>query len=109
MIKAAETFEITGLGGEKRLSGTLSVNGAKNAALKAMAAAVLFDGPVRLENIPDTDDIRTMSGILENIGTKVRRPERSVPEIDASKELGTDIDPAMARMMRASVVLTGPL
>ena len=39
-----ESFIIKGLGGAKTLKGTIRINGAKNAALKAMAAAVLFDG-----------------------------------------------------------------
>ncbi len=86
-----QSFHITGLAGEKTLKGSVSIQGAKNAALKAMAAAILFDGPVMLENIPDNADVLTM-------GT-----------IEVARIASTDIDPNLAGSMRASVVLTGPL
>jgi UDP-N-acetylglucosamine 1-carboxyvinyltransferase len=57
-------FVICGLAGEKKLKGTVKINGAKNAALKAMAAAILFDGPVTLENVPDNADVTTMTALL---------------------------------------------
>jgi UDP-N-acetylglucosamine 1-carboxyvinyltransferase len=43
-------FIIQGLAGARTLEGSVRINGAKNSALKAMAAAILFDGPVTLEN-----------------------------------------------------------
>jgi len=101
-------FLIEGLAGEKRLKGSVEINGAKNAALKVMAAAVLFDAPVTLENMPNTDDLGTMSQILEKIGAKVMREGKTVT-IDSSGISNTDIDADLARSMRASVVLTGPL
>jgi len=104
-----ESFIIQGLAGEKRLSGTVIVHGAKNAALKTMAAAVLFDGPVQLENIPDTDDVRTMTMVLQKLGAKVTLLGNYKLEIDTGRINSTDIDQQLAGSMRASVVLTGPL
>jgi len=118
-----EAFIIEGLAGEKSLRGTVSINGAKNAALKAMAAAVLFDGKVTLENIPNTEDIHTLAEILRDLGAEVSwakpdgaqqggpaEAERShVLEIDASGIHSTDIDPDLAGGMRGSVMLTGPM
>lgn len=122
-MNTKESFIIEGLGGGKTLKGTISVKGAKNAALKAMTAAVLFDGPVILENVPNTADIHTMTEILEKLGAKITWKESGVKngngkdgdekkkilEIDASKITSTDIDQDLAQSMRASIVLTGPL
>jgi len=107
-----QSFKITGLAGEKTLKGTVSIQGAKNAALKAMAAAILFDGPVTLENIPDNADVATMTEILTKLGAKagwVEDGDLSIFKIDASGITSTDIDLNLAANMRASVVLTGPL
>lgn len=108
-----EKFLIQGLAGEKKLRGTVRINGAKNAALKAMAAAILFDGPVRLENVPDTSDIDTLTGILKGLGAKVEAVEdtasHSALMIDASGIDSTAINEELAKGMRASVVLTGPM
>ncbi len=62
---------IRGLSGKKTLKGRISINGAKNAALKAMAATILFSKKVRLENVPHTADIDTLTTILEKLGAKV--------------------------------------
>ena len=135
-----ESFVIEGLAGKKKLKGTIRVGGAKNAALKAMAASILFDGPVKLENVPDTDDVGTMTDILIKLGAKVAKKSSApldmcgedvvkngksvsgdisidckeesstdVLFIDASMMKSTDIDPELARSMRASIVLTGPI
>ncbi|HZU22327.1 MAG TPA: UDP-N-acetylglucosamine 1-carboxyvinyltransferase, partial [Terriglobales bacterium] len=54
--------------GGNPLIGTIRVSGAKNAALPAMAAALLTDEPVVLENIPDVRDIQTERKLLESMG-----------------------------------------
>jgi UDP-N-acetylglucosamine 1-carboxyvinyltransferase len=107
-MNTEKTFIIEGLAGVKSLKGTVVISGAKNAALKAMAAAVLFDGPVKLENVPNTDDIHTMVEILKKLGAKVEWNNK-ILEIDASQIKLTDIDPKLAQNMRASIVLSGPL
>ena len=111
MINQNESFVVTGLNGAKTLSGIVEINGAKNAALKAMAAAVLFDGPVILENVPDTEDIRTMAQILIQLGAKVEFQKNQAHDvvIDTTSISQTDINVKLAKSMRASVVLTGPL
>jgi UDP-N-acetylglucosamine 1-carboxyvinyltransferase len=108
IMNTKETFVIQGLAGEKKLKGTVKINGAKNAALKAMAAAVLFDGPVRLKNVPHNDDVETLATILRKLGAKVEWQDHELI-IDATPVSSTDIDPELAQKMRASVVLTGPL
>lgn len=95
----------------KTLKGKVSISGAKNAALKAMAASILFDGKVTLENIPNTEDIRTLSTILTKLGAKVswKDEQNHILEIDTTSITSTGIDPDLAGAMRASVVLTGPM
>ena len=102
-----ESFVIEGLAGEKKLKGTVKIGGA-NAALKAMAAAVLFDAPVTLENIPRNKDVETMSKILSKLGATVEWKGDSLV-VDTGLMTLTDIDPTLAGSMRASVVLTGPI
>lgn len=109
-----EKFLIRGLGGKKALKGTVKVNGAKNAALKAMAAAALFDGPVRLRNMPRTEDIAVMADIIRGLGAAVSWIEDDgdaghAMEIDPRGIKSSSIDRDLAGKMRASVVLTGPL
>ncbi len=107
-MNKGETFVIEGLAGEKKLKGRIKVNGAKNAALKAMAAAILFDKPLKLENVPKTSDIETLSDILRGLGASVNWEGKTLV-IDAEKMNSTDLDPILAPKMRGSVVLTGPI
>ncbi|MDP9264360.1 MAG: UDP-N-acetylglucosamine 1-carboxyvinyltransferase, partial [Acidobacteriota bacterium] len=57
--------------GGNPLVGTVRISGAKNAALPCMAAALLTDEPVILENIPDVRDIQTTRKLLEAMGAQV--------------------------------------
>ncbi len=111
-MNTKETFIIKGLAGQRKLKGAVEVNGAKNAALKAMAASVLFDGPVTLNNIPDSADVKTMNEVLMKLGAKVdvkKGTSGLTLTIDPSSITSTDIDRELAVSMRSSVVLTGPL
>lgn len=112
-MDSKEKFIVNGLAGERRLKGKISVNGAKNAALKAMAGSVLFNGEVCLQNIPNTEDILTMKEILEDLGASVNWLSDDINsktlKIDTSSIRKTDINPDLAKTMRASVVLTGPM
>lgn len=108
-MSAHPSFTIEGLAGEKKLAGSVKIQGAKNAALKAFAAAILFDEAVELDNVPETDDIQTIISILEKLGAKIEKTAKHSWKVDASKVHSTDIDEKLAAKMRASVVLTGPL
>ena len=61
--------------GGRRLEGSVRISGAKNAALPAMAAALLTAEPVHLENIPRVRDIVTMAKLLAHMGASVEMPD----------------------------------
>ncbi|HEY9583703.1 MAG TPA: UDP-N-acetylglucosamine 1-carboxyvinyltransferase [Candidatus Paceibacterota bacterium] len=103
-----DLFIIKGLGGKKTLNGQISVNGAKNAVLKVMAASLLFKDIVNLDNVPVTEDVKKMIQLLEKIGAKVECTDHRLT-IDPTNINSTDLDPALAQSMRSSVVLTGPM
>src|SRR3981081_1589357 len=98
-------------GGEPRL-GTIRVSGAKNAALPCMAAALLTDEPVILENIPQVRDIETTRKLLAAMGAEVelgygRAHHRTTicPRPLAAPEASYEL----VKTMRASTLVLGPL
>jgi len=103
-----DSFVIGGLGGERKLRGEIAVGGAKNHALKLLAASVLCEKPLLLENVPDIEDIERMSEIIEKLGGKVVR-EGTYCRVDTAGMRGGEIDRDTAKRMRASIVLSGPL
>ncbi|MGC2191759.1 MAG: UDP-N-acetylglucosamine 1-carboxyvinyltransferase [Candidatus Dormiibacterota bacterium] len=94
--------------GRTPLRGTVTVSGSKNAALPQMAAAILIDGPLRLSNVPAIEDVETMCRLLRGLGARVDRFDGEV-EIDAQGITQTEPDHDLARRMRASLLVLGPL
>ena len=95
--------------GGNPLTGEVHVNGAKNAALPLMAAALMGDGTTRLAGIPDLRDIRTMSGLLRELGVDVNREPDGTIEITPGDNGRIEAPYELVRQMRASVCLLGPL
>jgi UDP-N-acetylglucosamine 1-carboxyvinyltransferase len=111
--------------GGNPLVGTIRVSGAKNAALPAMAAAILTDGPVILENIPDVRDIQTERNLLVSMGAEVElgygrahhrtaiccrdlvNPEAAYELVKTMRASTLVLGPLVARMKRARVSLPG--
>lgn len=90
------------------LKGRISISGAKNAALKLMAASLLTAEPLELHNVPCLADVGTMAKLLEQHGTKVQsRKGGYVLTSDNITDLTAPYD--LVRQMRASVVVLGPL
>src|SRR5499427_7278880 len=98
--------------GGNPLLGTIRVSGAKNAALPAMAAAILTDEPVILENIPQVRDIETTRRLLSAMGAEVelgygRAQHRTTI---CCKNLATpEASYELVKTMRASTLVLGPL
>ena len=91
------------IAGGNRLTGEVSISGAKNAALAIIPAAILSDGVCRIENVPNITDVSCMIHILQDMGAKVRSIGRSAIEVDASA-LSTCVAPyALARQIRKAL------
>ncbi len=94
--------------GGQPLKGTVTISGAKNAALPIMAASLLAFGNHRIENIPDLRDIRTMVELLTHVGASVTRDDNAL--IINNRHLsGQEAPYDLVKTMRASVLVMGPL
>lgn len=94
--------------GPTRLQGEVPTAGAKNAALPCLAAALLTEEPVRLENVPDVRDIRTLQKLLGHIGARVDAAPGSAT-VEARTIGSADAPYDLVKTMRASVLVLGPL
>jgi UDP-N-acetylglucosamine 1-carboxyvinyltransferase len=94
--------------GGARLSGSVRISGAKNSALKLMAAALLAEGRTVLRNVPDIADCRTMMEVLDRLGVAVER-EGTTVSVDATGLLGVETPYELVRRMRAAILVLGPL
>ena len=97
------------INGGKPLSGTVTISGAKNAAVAILPAALLVKGKCRIENVPDISDVRGILNIMHKMGADITSPERNVVEIDCSNMEYTEPDPSLVKKMRASYYLMGAL
>ncbi|HLJ87474.1 MAG TPA: UDP-N-acetylglucosamine 1-carboxyvinyltransferase [Candidatus Angelobacter sp.] len=98
--------------GGNPLLGSVRISGAKNAALPAMAAAILTDEPVILENIPDVRDIQTERSLLVSMGAEVelgygRAHHRTT--ISCRNLVNAEAAYEVVKTMRASTLVLGPL
>jgi UDP-N-acetylglucosamine 1-carboxyvinyltransferase len=94
--------------GGARLDGAVTVVGAKNSALKLMAAALLAPGRTVLTNAPRISDIAIMAEVLRRLGCRVSVDGDRV-EIDTPDQLGSEADYDLVRRLRASICVLGPL
>lgn len=101
------SFRIEGLGGERTLVGDIPVHGAKNDALKILAASLLFRDVVHIGNVPDVTDVTALVDVLTDMGAHISRGKTQL-SISAPEKANTTLDGARAKRLRASVALTGP-
>lgn len=94
--------------GSGPLNGELHVGGAKNSALKLMAASLLAEGSTRLVNVPDITDVAIMTELLEAMGVEIQRSGSSV-NINVPNEIDPIAPYSLVERMRASIVVLGPL
>ena len=96
--------------GGARLAGTVRVSGAKNSALKLMAATLLAPGKSIITNLPEIADVEYMAELLTRLGCSVEvNHQLSQVVIDVPQKLGHRADYDMVRKMRASINVLGPL
>ena len=91
------------------LEGSVTISGAKNAAVAILPAALLVDGVCRVENVPDISDVRILLEILRDMGVQIREEAPGVLQLDASNITNRCPNPDLVRKMRASYYLMGAL
>ena len=94
--------------GSGPLNGDLHIGGAKNSALKLMAASLLAEGSTSLTNVPDITDVSIMAELLEAMGVKIQRTGQRI-DIDVPAEIDPVAPYSLVERMRASIVVLGPL
>ena len=91
------------------LTGSVTISGAKNAAVAILPAALLVEGACRIENVPDIADVRILLSILEGMGVSVSHPETGVVVLDSSNVTCTEPETELVKKLRASYYLMGAL
>lgn len=97
------------INGGRPLKGEVVIGGAKNAALAIIAASVMTDETVTIENIPDVRDTNVMMEAMEGIGVRIKRLDRHTIEVNGSQVDNVNIDTENIRKIRASYYLIGAL
>ncbi len=95
--------------GGRPLVGEVAIGGAKNAALGILAAAVMTDETVTIENLPDVRDINVLLQAIQGIGAYVERVDKHTVKINGSNIGSVNIDYEFIRKIRASYYLLGAL
>src|SRR6201989_801577 len=95
--------------GGHRLAGTIEPAGNKNAALPIIAAALLTEHPVTLQNVPRIRDTETLVELIRSVGASAEWRERNTLAIHAKTIRAAALDPVRCARIRASILLAGPL
>jgi UDP-N-acetylglucosamine 1-carboxyvinyltransferase len=95
--------------GGQPLRGRIRPAGNKNAALPMLAATLLADGPVELENVPRIRDVEAMLALLAHLGAVIEWIGASTVRVDARPAEARPLDPELCARIRASILLAGPL
>ncbi len=103
------TRELMRIEGGAPLNGTVRISGAKNSALKLLAAATLTGERCRFTNVPEIEDVRVMAETLRDLGVVVDHPEPNVYEVASGDVEWLFVPLEAAAKMRASFMLLGPL
>src|SRR5258708_12030581 len=94
--------------GGHRLSGTIAPAGNKNAALPIIAAALLTEHPVTLQNVPRIRDTETLVELIRSVGASAEWKQRNTLAIHAKTIRAADLDPVLCARIRASILLPRP-
>ena len=94
--------------GGKKLSGVLKISGSKNASLPILAASLLSKKKIKLINLPQVKDIKTMLTLLESLGSRVKKVGMKTI-IDNINQKKTEANYNIVRLMRGSFLVLGPL
>ena len=95
--------------GGNPLVGDVTISGAKNAALGILAASIMTDEDVVIENLPDVSDINALLDAIRHLGAKVERPDRHTVRINARDIHAVTVEDEHMRKIRASYYFIGAL
>ncbi|MBC7788470.1 MAG: UDP-N-acetylglucosamine 1-carboxyvinyltransferase [Anaerolineae bacterium] len=95
--------------GGRALSGSIRPSGNKNAALPIIAASLLTDQPVQLDNVPRIRDVETLVDLVRTLGVSADWTARNSLTIHAAEIRASELDPVLCSRIRASILLAGPL
>lgn len=107
-MNAREMLVVKGLGGKKVLEGEVTISGAKNAVLPLLGATLLYSDTVSVKNVPNIRDVIAMRELLSGLGAYVVQKGNTLSVTPAKKSQGV-FEEEVAKRMRASVILTGPV
>ncbi|WP_130837434.1 UDP-N-acetylglucosamine 1-carboxyvinyltransferase [Lachnoclostridium sp. Marseille-P6806] len=102
-------MEFYSIRGGNPLSGEVDIAGAKNAALPILAASIMSNETVTVENVPDVSDIRAILSAIENIGAVVQRVDRHTFRINGSRIQDAPVEDEAVKKIRGSYYLIGSL
>lgn len=92
-----------------KLQGSITISGAKNAALPLLAATLLSKDVVRISNLPDVADVKTLAKLMEHLGVNVEYEDKNTLACHAEQIVHTKAIYDIVRKMRASILVLGPL
>src|SRR6185437_5975096 len=95
--------------GGRPLSGSIRPSGNKNAALPIVAAALISESVVHLQNVPRIRDIETLVELIKSVGAKMEWVGQNSLEIHAKDLRPADLNPTLCAKIRASILLAAPL
>ena len=95
--------------GGNPLVGEVTISGAKNAALGILAAAIMTDDDVVIDNLPDVSDINALLEAISHLGAKVERIDRHTVKINAENIHAVTVEDEHMRKIRASYYFIGAL
>ena len=95
------------INGGKKLSGSVKISGAKNAALPLIALSILSKNEVVIKNLPAVSDIHTLIQLLSNLGAKCEFLDANTAKIDPREINSTKAIYDIVRKMRASILVLG--
>ena len=95
--------------GKQKLSGSVTISGAKNAALPLLALTLLSKRKIKISNIPEVADVKTLLQLLANLGATYAFVQKNVVDVDATSVNSACANYDIVRKMRASILTLGPL
>lgn len=90
------------------LKGTIKVSGAKNSAVALIPATILAESPVTIEGLPEISDVRTLTGLLEEIGATVTSEDGEIT-VDPRHMISMPLPNGRVKKLRASYYLMGAM